>query len=103
MKYIDDNLNKLLDSGEKIDRGELTKAGRGLQKHGDRENSVFPKATGNEASKNAQGQLILMEILTSKNITSKFNESYGYDIFDKNTRRGVRFDTSDSMVGFVML
>ena len=50
-----------------MDRGGLTKAGRALDKHGNRSTSVFPKATGNPASKNMQGQYRLDDILTHPN------------------------------------
>lgn len=52
-----------------MDRGGLTKAGRALDKHGNRPGSVFPKATGNPVNKNLQGQHHLDDILTHPNST----------------------------------
>jgi uncharacterized protein RhaS with RHS repeats len=40
-------------------KGGLTAVGRALQKHGSRLRSLFPKATGNTASINAQGEAML--------------------------------------------
>ena len=39
-----------------MDRGGFTKAGRALDKHGGRTNSIFPRASGNPADKSIQGQ-----------------------------------------------
>jgi len=92
----------LKEAGQELDKGGLTKAGRALQKHGDREGSVFPEVTGNVASKNQQGQKILEEILNSKNKEIKDNRfGGGKDIYDKNTGRGVRFDSDNKMKGFL--
>lgn len=51
----------LIRAGQVLDRGGLTRAGRALEKHRSRPGSVFPMATGNVASKNAQGQAALIE------------------------------------------
>ena len=91
----------LLKAGRQTDKNGLTKAGRGLQKHGDRSDSVFPKSTGNAAASNQQGQNILDGILKSGNQTSKSNRFGGKDIFDNNTGRGVRFDGDGNMKGFL--
>jgi len=90
-----------LKAGQQLDRNGLTKAGRALQKHGDRSGSVFPKSTGNAAARNQQGQDILEGILKSGNQTSKPNRFGGKDIFDNNTGRGVRFDSDRNMKGFL--
>ena len=84
-----------------MDKNGLTKAGRALQKHGDRDGSVFPKSTGNAAARNQQGQGILNGILKSGNQTSKPNRFGGKDIFDNTTGRGVRFDSNGNMKGFL--
>ncbi len=91
----------LLKAGQALDRNGLTKAGRALQKHGDRAGSVFPKATGDAASRNAQGQKILEEIISSPQKVAKPNRFGGQDIFDLTTGRGVRFDGSGAMKGFL--
>jgi hypothetical protein len=60
-------VNKLIKAGNQIVKGGLTAVGNALQKHGSRIGSVFPKATGNVASINAQGQSILNAILKNPN------------------------------------
>jgi hypothetical protein len=94
-------VDDLLKAGQQADKNGLTKAGRALQKHGDRGGSVFPKSTGNAAGRNQQGQDILDDILKSGNQTSKPNRFGGNDIFDNNTGRGVRFDGDGNMMGFL--
>ena len=44
-------VDELALAGEQIDRSGLTKAGRALDKHGNRPDSPFPKATGTVAEK----------------------------------------------------
>ena len=61
----DNAFQRMLKAGGAIDKGDLTKAGRALQKHGSRPGSVFPQATGNPAAMNQQGQTVLQEILSS--------------------------------------
>ena len=94
-------LDDLLKAGQQADKNGLTKAGRGLQKHGDRSGSVFPRSAGNTAARNQQGQDVLEGILKSGNQTSKPNRFGGKDIFDNNTGRGVRFDADGNMKGFL--
>ena len=78
-----------LAAGATLDANFLTKAGRALQKHGSRPGSVFPRTKGTAASKNAQGQQILEEILTSNNQRVVPNSFGGQDIHDIATGRGV--------------
>jgi len=94
-------VEKLLDAGAKIDKGDLTKAGRALEKHGSRPGSAFPQAVGNSAAKNAQGQKALNEILTSKNVSTRPNRFGGQDVIDKASGRGVRYDGNGNMMGFL--
>ena len=88
-------------AGQQLDRNGLTKAGRALQKHGDRPNSAFPKSTGTASERNQQGQQLLEGILNSSNRTSGPNKFGGTDIFDNNTGRGVRFNADGTMKGFL--
>lgn len=82
-----------------MDRGGLTKAGRALDKHGGRLDSVFSKATGNPASKNAQGQHHLNDILTCpKSRTIKDGEK-GFEIFSPDGRAAY-FRSDGSFRGF---
>ena len=51
-------------------KGGLTSVGRALQKHGSRSGSLFPKATGNAASINAQGKSVLQNIISHPNAST---------------------------------
>ena len=79
----------------------LTKAGRAPEKHGSRPGSQFPKATGNVASKNEQGQSLLEGIILSNNQMIRPNRFGGKDIYDMNTRRGDRLDGNGIMMAFL--
>ena len=70
------DVDRLSKAAQEIDRYDLTKAGRGLQKHGSRPDAAFPKATGNVAQVNAQGQYEVDNILTFP----------GHDIYFTYTR-----------------
>ncbi len=94
-------IDNLLKAGKQPDKNGLTKAGRGLQKHGDRKNSIFPKSKGSPAERNKQGQDVLEGILKSNNKTSTPNRFGDEDIYDNNTGRGVRFNKDGSMRGFL--
>jgi hypothetical protein len=94
-------IDDLLKAGAAADRNGLTKAGRALQKHGDRAGSVFPKLTGDLASRNAQGQSILEGILRSTSQSTRSNRYGGFDVFDLITKRGARFDGNGNFVGFL--
>jgi len=91
---------RMLQAGQAADRSGLTQAGRALEKHGSR-GGVFPQATGNVGAKNAQGQQVLQDILSSQNQTISPNRLGGRDIFDAATGRGVRYDGSGKMMGFL--
>lgn len=97
----DSAFQRMLKAGGAIDKSDLTKAGRALQKHGSRPGSVFPQATGNPAAINQQGQRVLQEILSSPSQSIKPNRFGGRDIFDVATGRGVRYDRSGNMMGFL--
>jgi hypothetical protein len=56
-------IREMSHAGTFHDRGGISKAGRALDKHGQRVDTVFPKAVGSVHEKNVQGQKILDEIL----------------------------------------
>ncbi len=60
----------LLQAANAPSKGGLTAIGRSLQKHGSRSGSVFPKATGNVASINAQAEAVLKGILSNPKATT---------------------------------
>jgi hypothetical protein len=76
-------------------------AGRALEKHGSLPGSALPKATGNPASKNQQGQYHLDEILTNPNSITIKGET-GYKIFARDGR-GVFIKQDGSFRGFIEL
>jgi len=80
-----------LSGGQEADRGGLTRAGRALEKHGGREGSKFPKATGNVGDKNAQGQEILDDIGTNPSSTVRPLGRGGWEVRDPSGR-GARFN-----------
>jgi len=94
------SLENILSAGQALDRGGLTKAGRALEKHGSRIGSVYPRATGNVVSKNAQGQRALANILKGKT-HSRRNGYGGLDIINDRTGKGVRLDQNGNMMGFL--
>jgi len=94
-------IDDIIDAGRQLDKAPMTKAGRALEKHGSRPGGAFPRAVGNPAAKNAQGQEVLKELLTSNNQLIKPNRFGGRDIYDINTGRGVRFNAQAEMMGFL--
>ncbi|MFA5306768.1 MAG: hypothetical protein WC365_04940 [Candidatus Babeliales bacterium] len=100
-----DKIDKLLKAGNTLDRGGLTAAGRALQKHGSRQGSVFPKATGNTKAINTQGETILKEILTNPNTAPviRHHARFG-DILEYKTSegKGARFSSNgETFIGFI--
>ena len=97
--------DKLAEAGKVMDRGGLTRAGRGLMKHGYREDSFFPKPTGNVTQINAHGQEMLELILNhpeQKTITL-IKKQYGpiMDIKVPNLG-GARFTINgEKVIGFL--
>jgi len=91
-------IEKLLNTGRHIDRNGLSKAGRALQKHGDR-GGAFPKTRGKLIEINNVGQKILEEILTST-VQIKSNKFNGIDVTSINGR-GARFDETLNFIGFL--
>ena len=94
------DLDSLSKAGQVMDRSGLTRAGRALDKHGGRSNSAFPKATGNSANKNMQGQFHLDDIVTHPQSISCENRFGGQDVFSPSGR-GVRFDGEGNFTGFL--
>jgi hypothetical protein len=97
-------LDTLSKAGQVLDRGGLTKAGRAIDKHGNRPNSVFPKATGNPLNKNIQGQYQLDDILTHPKsvIIDRSLPKYGNVIEVKIPGcRGVRFSPTGDFIMFL--
>lgn len=81
--------------------GQLTKAGRAQQKHGDRDGSAFDPAKGTPDDKNAQGQNTLDSITNSPDKTSESNQRGGTDVRESPDGRGARFDKDGKFTGFI--
>ncbi|QVL56904.1 MAG: hypothetical protein KFB93_05830 [Simkaniaceae bacterium] len=100
------SIGKMSHAGTSLDKGDLTKAGRALQKHGARIDSSFPKPTGNTTEINLQGQKILDEILNHPNKKIILDEASRskepvIDIFIPNGH-GARFTRDGKeMIGFL--
>ena len=98
------DVNALSRAGQVLDRNWLTKAGRALDKHGGRRGSTFPKATGNTANKNLQGQFQLEDILThpSSTVRRHVRPKYG-EVIDIQIPgdRGVRFSSTGEFIMFL--
>ncbi|WP_198672884.1 hypothetical protein [Photorhabdus sp. CRCIA-P01] len=98
-------LTELAKTGTKLDpaakAGNLTVAGRALQKHGSREGSAFPVAKGGPAQINQQGQKILEGIIKSPGAkVQEGNRFGGFDIIASDGR-GARFDPQGNFRGFL--
>jgi filamentous hemagglutinin len=85
-------------------KGDLTLAGRALQKHGSRPGSAFPSAKGNPSTINEQGQKIVDSILNdpNKTVIQSNTGRYGQvtDIFSSNGQ-GLRYDAQGKLIGFL--
>jgi hypothetical protein len=93
-------LDKLSKAGQVMDRSGLTKAGRALDKHGNRPNSPFPKAVGNPANKNLQGQFHLDNILTHPNNKIIRGDKGDIRLFSPDGK-GAHFRSDGSFKGFL--
>ncbi len=85
-------------------KGDLTLAGRALQKHGSRPGSIFPEAKGNPSAINEQGQKIVDSILNdpNKKVIQSNTGRYGQvtDVISSNGR-GLRYDAQGRLIGFL--
>jgi hypothetical protein len=95
----------LLKAGNAPDRAGFTAAGRALQKHGSRAGSAFPKAAGNPAVINAQGETILNGIITNPNANTvmrhhaRFGDVLEYKV---SGGQGARFSSDGKVfIGFI--
>jgi RHS repeat-associated protein len=98
-------LDDLAEAAKVLDKGgELTRAGRQLEKHGSRPGSAFPRATGNAAAKNAAGQEIVEDIITNPGsrtvVLTSGRFKGGFDIYAPDGR-GVRYNSQAGFVGFL--
>lgn len=93
------SLDDLSQAAGAADRNGLTRAGRALQKHGDRPGSAFPDVSGH-GNLNATGQNIVDDILTTPGSAPNPNRFGGVDIIAPDGR-GVRYDADGGFMGFL--
>lgn len=98
------DLDNLSQAAGAADKGDLTAAGRALQKHGGRSGSAFPEARSNPAEINKAGQAVVDEILTAPGSTTtrRHHARFG-DVIEVRAPdgRGVRYDASGRFIGFL--
>ncbi|MBY0510064.1 MAG: RHS repeat-associated core domain-containing protein [Rhodospirillaceae bacterium] len=94
------SIDDLSRAAARADRNGLTKAGRGLQKHGDRPGSAFPQTKGGPNALNPTGQNVVDDILTTPGSQSTPNRLGGIDVIAPDGR-GLRFDADGSFRGFL--
>ena len=82
-----------------MDRNGLTRAGRALQKHGDRPGSVFPRSAGSAEARNAQGIDQVDAILNDPNRTVQVLDNV-INIYGSNGA-GVRYSIGGDFMGFL--
>lgn len=104
-KFGELELDTLSKTGSNIDpavkSGNLTVAGRALQKHGSREGSIYPAAKGTPAQINEQGQKILDSIVKAPGASVKEGNRFGgFDVVAPDGR-GARFDPQGNFRGFL--
>ncbi|WP_458409424.1 RHS repeat domain-containing protein [Bacteroides congonensis] len=102
---------QLLKAGRAMTKGGLTVVGRALKKHGDRSGSAFPKAIGNPAAINQQGETLLKTILEHPNVQRVVNDAtqtlkvnrYGANSVDYKIPGGIgaRFSSDGNFITFL--
>lgn len=98
------DLDALSAAASKPFRNGLSQAGHHLAKHGGRQGSVFPAASGNPSQISRQGQAVVDDILTTPGSTSisRHHARFG-DVLEVRAPdgRGVRFDAGNNFKGFL--
>lgn len=98
--YAGFGTNDLLGAAEATDRNGLTAVGRALQKHSDRQGSVFfGLSSGTAAARNEQGLEMFQAILTGPG-QRLWVGSKVFEIWDAGGR-GLRFGMSGRFIGFL--
>ena len=102
--FAGQSIDDLAQAAAAVDRGDLTLAGRALQKHGNREGSAFSSAQGNSAAVNEQAQQVVNEILNNPATTAiqRNTGRFGQvtDIVAPDGR-GLRYDVNGKLIGFL--
>jgi hypothetical protein len=98
------SIDELMQAAAVGERGNLSVAGRALQKHGSHDGSAFPIAQGNPAAINEQAQQVVNEILNNPaTIATQRNTGRFGQVTDivAPDGRGLRYDTSGKLIGFL--
>lgn len=98
------SIDELSRSAAALDQGELTSAGRALQKHGARPGSAFPSVKGGPRAINAQGQQIVDEILGnpgSKSFSRHHARFGNVSEIRAPDGRGIRYSADGKFIGFL--
>ena len=99
------DLDDLSDAARAHDRGGLTKAGRSLQKHGNRSESAFARPSGSPEDINRQGHGIVDDILTNPESTVSTKETGRFgqvlEVWEPGGRRGVRYSSDGEYIHFL--
>ena len=97
------DVDKLIEASKVLDKGDLTLAGRALQKHGNREGSSFPSAQGNPNKINEQAQKIVLDILNNPHTVIEKNTGRFGQVVDiiAPDGRGLRYSTDGKLIGFL--
>ena len=95
----------VLDAANQLDRNKLTKAGRAIQKHGDRPGDIIEKVKENAAVKNSEGIKLVKKILTDSKLEVKsyYSSKYKANIKDYRSKNGgIRMNIdSGEFMGFL--
>jgi hypothetical protein len=98
------SIDELSEAASEEGRGEMTRAGQNLQKHGDRHGSIFPKPTGSSADINQRAQDIVDDILTNpKSTTTTGTEPRFGEVIEirEPSGRGVRYSRDGKFLHFL--
>jgi hypothetical protein len=98
-------IDQLLDAANKQDRNGFTKGGRGLQKHGGRSGSAYPKLSGNPNKFNSEGSKIIEGILRDPRSIYTYGYKKGFgNILEVRlpNGRGIRYNAeTGEFIGFL--
>jgi RHS repeat-associated protein len=93
------SLDDLSEAAARLDRNQLTKAGRALQKHASRPGSVYETTATRASDLNAAGQDVVDDILTTPGSRIVPNPKGGIDVIAPNGQ-AIRYDAGGNFVGF---
>ncbi len=95
------SVDDLLKAAGEAENGGLARAGRALQKHGDRPATAFSRPASNSPKAlNPAGQNVVDEILTNQGSQFRPNRLGGWDVRTPDGR-DVRFNPDGSFRGFL--